>query len=1055
MADDSLRKLNTAQQEAVDAIEGPVMVIAGPGTGKTEIIARRIAKILEDTQLDPRNILCLTFTESGVVAMRRRLLEIISEAAYRVKIHTFHSFCNEVIQNHPEKFPDIAVGSDVISDVERFGLMESIISELEFDSPLKPYGKPSLYLRSVLDQIGKLKQEGISPKDYKLSLTKQDEFLEATGSSFLSLKDVNWRKLTTSHFADFLKDISEGKNAKYQLVRLLKAMIDKALKEYELDGDGKLLTKLRREIVNIFKNATKEKTLNKQKAMHNIYISYQAKLRESGKYDYEDMILMAVERFESDEQLLRDYQEQFQYILVDEYQDTNTAQNRTLKLLGNFFPNPNIFVVGDDDQSIYRFQGASLENLIFFYDEYKDHAQFITLEENYRSGQTLLSAADDIITCDRYRAVDYIPGIEKKLVPGTKIKSEKVRVARAHSESEEGYFIAQEIGKLITSGTPPEEIAIIYRNNRDADDLADKLHHENIPYVVERGEDILGNRIIRNIISVLSYLVDPVDELSLFKILGFDLFGTSGLDLAKLLKYSREHKISLLQLITSDQVMQLGLTNSDSIALAADKIEKLAKLIHNEKASVFLVKLVDELELIAATAGEADGFEALSAMHTLKKLLVELEYDSEDYTIANFLDHLQLMQEYNLRLPELKLGHSKGKVRLMTAHRSKGLEFDHVFITRANEKRWEKKRSVALLKLPFGLTTHDLEVDRESEERRLFYVALTRAKKSVYITYAEQDDKGKDQLPTLFAEEIDKQHRASTLIEFDRDEQQKLITSALTDSKLTVTSAGREYLSGLIESFKLNVTAMQSYMRCPRCFLYQKLLKIPGHKNKHMILGTSVHAALNELTVSFNQSKKLPSKSQLLDFFHRSLDREVMRDRDYRDTKAKGEILLSKYYDENEGRFPLGSLTEYNFYKHNVLIGEVPITGIIDRVDFIDKDQIKVNLVDYKTGNPDTKAGMLDPEKEGDYYTQILFYKLLVERSSWVNWSVSEGKVDFIEQSSKSEQFVDRVYSLSGMRTSWLEDNIKEVYSKIKGLEFSECGDECDKESLHELEWNL
>ena len=314
--------LNTAQKEAVDTIEGPVLVIAGPGTGKTQILTLRIANILLSTDTAPENILALTFTESGARAMRERLRSFVGAVAYRVPIYTFHGFAGDLIRQYPDSYSNI-IGGRPASELEKVELIETILDDSEFKL-LRPLGNPAYYVRAILHTIATLKQEYLEPDKLGAIINEQ----EAVLASMPKLHE---------------KGAHKGK----------------------VKGDYQKL----------------EKTIAKNHELLAVYRRYQSLLREQNLYDFDDMMLESVHALNSNEDMLRDLQENYQYLLADEHQDVNASQNRILELLAAYHERPNIFVVGDEKQAIYRFQGASLENFLYFEDKFPNTTT-IALTEN-------------------------------------------------------------------------------------------------------------------------------------------------------------------------------------------------------------------------------------------------------------------------------------------------------------------------------------------------------------------------------------------------------------------------------------------------------------------------------------------------------------------------------------------------------------------------------------------------------------------------------------------------------------------------------------------------
>lgn len=316
----STQQPNAEQVKAITSIEGPLMVLAGPGTGKTELLASRVAHILESTQLDPYNILCLTFTESGVVALRNRLLKRIGTAAYYIKIHTFHSFCNELIKSNPERFLKTRE-LEHLDEVEQIEILRAAIDALPATSPLRSLGDPYHYREKCGGKIKTLKQEGFSPEDFDKLLDQNKKTLDPIWEDLKSFAEINGHKLRQ-------EDIDAVRP-------LLKGTPFQALDEnFPLDLEKKERT--------VFKNTLKkgiedfEKYWPKQKDLAQVYSAYEKELLRRGRYDYEDMILFVLKELRADRDFLAKYQELFQYIMVDEYQDTNGAQNELVRLLGSF-----------------------------------------------------------------------------------------------------------------------------------------------------------------------------------------------------------------------------------------------------------------------------------------------------------------------------------------------------------------------------------------------------------------------------------------------------------------------------------------------------------------------------------------------------------------------------------------------------------------------------------------------------------------------------------------------------------------------------------------------
>lgn len=1051
------KRLNAEQQRAVEAIEGPVMVLAGPGTGKTQVLSMRIATILLKTQMDPWNILCLTFTESGVAAMRNRLISIIGQAAYAVRIHTFHSFCNDVIRDFPEAFSghlklSAASDADVLSDIERVQVWRSIVDELPAKSPLKPFGASYLYLPHLISNIQALKQEGITPKHYVKTLASIKTFTKAADpliTSFLGLSPAE-RSLGA---VEKLQRALEKLHAKAQFPAALWVPLEKlfislaeAPASEGVREQGKQLTQFKNNLKRW--NSTLTAQFPKQQAMHTVYEAYQQKLGELSRYDYEDMIMAVVERFKTDDQLLAKYQEQFQYIVVDEYQDTNSAQNEAVRLLGSFSESPNIFVVGDDKQSVYRFQGASLENLLFFYELHKKHVQVISLTKNYRSQQTILDAATSLISHNTEGVTKYVPGATLELKSATRRKAEPLSLFAAASEDAEHYFVATKIQELLAQGVKPATIAVLYRYNKDSADLLDVMLRLKLPVRLETGENVLEDKRIQQLITLLSYIASPDRDDLLASLLHYDFWNVPPLDVLRVVQYAGREKRSLVQVLSD--VSAAGVKEPEPFMKLLEHIAAWRVLALNCTLQECIDTIMKESGYLQRVMQLPDQVPLLNKINTLFTEVKKFNKSHPELSLAEFIERLQLLRQHGISLVAEPLYTTQEAVRLMTAHKAKGLEFEHVFIMRLTDHHWGNVRDWNRVPLPQGLVRHDVIAFQENneDERRLFYVALTRAKQHIYLTYATHNQQNREQVPSLFLHELP----AETI--------ERTSTSASGEAALTrwqqlllkraapVTPDIREWLASLLERYTMSVTHLNAYLACPRRFYFEHILRFPQHSNKHMAFGTAVHRALREFFTTFQRTGKIPSDASLVESFERYLEREILSQRDRDECRAIGQTMLHQYYKTYQPTFSPQVVVEYAFRSHGVAIDDLPLTGQIDKIELLSSkkgSKAEANVVDYKTGNPDTKAGALGPK--GEYRRQLVFYKLLCDLSAQFPYKMVSGEIDFIQESTKTGKHVKRKFEFTKKDTDELTELIKKTWAEIKALRFldpdSGCG-ECE-----------
>lgn len=616
-----IQKLNPQQRKAVETLDGPVMVVAGPGTGKTQVLALRIANILMQTDANPYNVLCLTFTESGVTAMRNRLKYFIGSAAYQVKIHTFHSFCNEVIQNHPDKF-EFSRELNQLDDVNKIKIIREVIDELAQtgDFELIPYNNKYRYVSDILSLISNLKKEGISPEEF----------------------DKRCAQILDLHESE--KTISKR--------------------------TGKPSADWQRKYTQIVKNLEVGK----------FYALFQNKIKENGFYDYEDMINFVIDKFETDENLLAGYQESLLYVLVDEYQDTNGSQNKIVQLLGSFDKSPNIFAVGDDDQAIYRFQGANVENILFFEREFEG-VQTLPILTNYRSSQLILDLSIGLIKHNTARLETYIEGLNKKLKSGLDIPDYPAEVHEFLNSDEELNFLKEKIEELRNNGAQYKDIAILVRKNRDLEEIGDYLATTAIPFNVYSGNNILENKYIIQLLNILKVIndQDKEREKELFQLLFYKYFEIETADAFKITRYAHDTRTSFIEVISnSEHVDKLTLNNRAKVKEIFDKIISWKSESYNENFSRFITKVAKESGLLnhVYNLGDLEDKNTLTSFFNYVK---QLNSNDKTLSVEGFLNDLKILEENGISVNKDTSFEKKEGVNVLTAHKSKGLEFKHVF----------------------------------------------------------------------------------------------------------------------------------------------------------------------------------------------------------------------------------------------------------------------------------------------------------------------------------------------------------------------------------------
>ncbi len=1002
-------QLNTEQLEAVNHIDGPLVCLAGPGTGKTQIIAMRIANLLKETQMNPQNILCLTFTESGTVAMRKRLIEIIGHEAYQVKIFTFHGFCNEIISEYPQKFP-FKREAHALDDVEKIEIYNSIFDGLTQESPFWHFYDRYQFRRDVTDAVQKLKKENISLEKFSQIINEEKSFYDKHSEKIQLFVSQNARSLNEQDFDTLLLEIPE-----------LKIFFQK----YDLT-DSKQRTALKSDIKKYSENLASD--IPKHFEIARIYQSYEQKLKERARYDYEDMILKVIEQLKSDRELLSIYQERFQYILVDEYQDTNGAQNEVVELIGSFFDSPNIFVVGDDKQSIYKFQGASLENILYFYNRYSSTVKLIKLKENYRSTQNILDSASGLISKNESRIENFIPNINQEL-HSQKGSGNKIKLYEFESEQTENFFLAKKIKELISSGIDPKEIAVLYRKNRDAKDLIDLFDRLGVPFQVTSGDDILRDKKILKLLNVLRSVNDLGNSELLMKILFYDFFSFKKIDLAKLSINNHSRKKTLFSLISNpEDLSKCELSEPEKFYEFAEKLASWKSLDSNKIFTQTFDIILKESGFLNQILSMPESVENLNRINSLFEQVKDLNEKDHNFNLQKFISYIDILIKNEISIKDKILETKKNAVRLMTAHKSKGLEFEHVFIIKCYDKHWGNPRTMNKIRLPRGILKTESQSAEEvnEEERRLFYVALTRAKTELHLSYPKTNNEGKELVPSMFINEInpDLIEKISTE-EIENEALERLRTIFLEPIPKDNNQDLEDYLHTLLDDYQLNVSHLNNYLQCPKIFYYKNLLLVPSAKDKTQSLGTAVHKTFQDLV-------KNREPSSLLQNFEKHLKDEIINEDDFIETLEHGKKIISAYWSHYSQTFNFNSEVEYNFKKKHVIFEGVPITGQIDKIEIINPEKKLVNIVDYKTGNP--KSSKL--KRGEDYWRQIVFYKILCDNCEFFPYKMVSGEVDFVQKDKESEEFKKIPVYIEKEDLEILSAQIKDSYQEIKSLAF-------------------
>ena len=607
--------LNTEQAEAVRHTEGPVLILAGAGSGKTRVITHRIAYLMDECGVNPWNILAITFTNKAAGEMRERVDNLIGFGAESVWISTFHSMCVRILRRHID-----LMGYDssftIYDTDDQKSLMKDVCKYLKIDTK-------DLKERAILSEISSAKNELITPLQYRE---------ENVGVSF------------------------------------------------------------------------------RNKRIADAYEEYQKRLKKNNALDFDDLLMLTVELFHSHDEVLANYQNRFRYIMVDEYQDTNNAQFELVRLLAD--RNRNLCVVGDDDQSIYRFRGANIRNILDFEKVYPD-ALVVKLEQNYRSTQTVLDAANAVIGNNVKR--------KKKALWTDRGEGTKLHLKQFNTAREEAAFITADIARKMRADRHLHysDFAILYRTNAQARSLEERFVLDSIPYNVVGGTNFYDRREIRDMIAYLKTIDNGQDEIAVRRILNVPRRGIGATTMARLSDYAVDRDVTFFAAMESCR-------NITSLGRSTAKIESFVKLIlslrefaQEHRLSELLRQIIiqTEYEAYLRDLDDEDGEDRISNVDELVSKITDYEETAEEPTLSGFLEEVALVSDLD------NTSESQDKVLLMTLHSAKGLEFPHVYISGMEDGIF-----------PSAMALNSDDEEAEEEERRLAYVGITRAKDDLTLT---------------------------------------------------------------------------------------------------------------------------------------------------------------------------------------------------------------------------------------------------------------------------------------------------------------------------------
>ncbi|MFH1594174.1 MAG: ATP-dependent DNA helicase [Candidatus Omnitrophota bacterium] len=1023
-------KLNKEQNIAVMELDGPLLVMAGPGTGKTQLLSLRTASIMQKRDVPGENILILTYTNAGAKSIKERLAKIVGFEGYKIAAETFHGFANSIILDSEEATEHLRERIQ-ISALEKVKCFEYIVDHFTDEiKELRPFGYPYLYIKEIAKRISDLKNEGILP----------DEF-------------------------------------------------NSALESVKPDGihvEKKHIARLR-ELAFIYKKYEELKTGTDENVFD-----------ERGRYDFDDMIMIAVNILQKESALRLAAREKYKYIMVDEFQDTNGAQLKLLFLLCDE-KRPNLCCVGDDDQSIYRFQGASVANFKILKERFPD-IRVVKLKNNYRSTREIIDVSSRIIKSipdkERMDPAKFLVPQEHSPVSGSERLSGQKRIefTKLSTEDEEVIYITsmidevkRSIEKSQRSGSeekakPYNQIAVFARKRSQILKIIDSFLGKGIPYATDGKEDISHQKRVKQMIDVLELARTKVDDVSekdlaLYRVLSCDFFSIPQRTILKFINYvnaeKRKRSTNIFsEFITAFRiddlsarptppqtrklgiVKELSLDNADRMHSASWAIQRALRDADTRPVHDLLMGFVEDAGLykfIMKTYEESRILMTrdLRALTSFINMVKNMSLSRPDLTLTGFLEELETMRTHKMPLEGELVTATQDGVRIITAHASKGLEFHSCFIPFCvQDKSWPLKHLAERIPLPPSVVKTKESVKSKQElarlsffdETRLFYVASSRARRDLFFTASPTENTIVSSYLNDLKGPVEKKAA---------DEIETLKHFFKKGEKEDPFKSSKEVLRDLVKNFTLTPTKLNNYLKCKRRFLYDNLLLLPGRKKQSLVFGNCTHKALEDTYRIYKKERRFPDFSLFSESFTRELRLQGVNKAIEKACLAKLNDL-SGWFKERKKRPVLPIDLEKK--KIITLKGGIVFTGKFDKIEFEDEKKGHIRVIDYKTGKPDAHLKRLAGEHDlmseecDDYLRQLVAYKMLYERDTYerTKYIVTHGVLVFLEQTKsavlkyniRKGEYVDKKVEITGEMTAELEGVISRTWKKISDLEF-------------------
>ena len=938
---------NEKQKECINFKNGIRLALAGPGTGKTFSISRRIKSLIENN-IAPEKILCMTFTDVAANEMRKAVSKILDEpTAQKINIFTYHSLCLDIIENNKDEFSDIYNDNlKIMKDTAKYKLMKECIDELEPTANRDKKNNPYSKIKNLIDDISEIKK----------NLIDKDTFFE-------NIKNhPNW--------GGYIKKLEEKKE------------------EYLLNNK-KVPIKTEKELIK-----TQER-IEKANELWNIYELYENKKAKHSLIDFDDMLTFVANKFEQDEEFIQKIASCYLQILVDEYQDTSKIQNKIIFNLIDNMQEQNAFVVGDDDQTIFSFQGAHIDNIEKFIEKYSNSENFdvICLEENRRSTENILNFSYEVSKLDPMR-LEGNPkfekyNINKKLKAKNESLKEKNKLpifTEYVSSNREINATIEKIEQIINSSECPKEnnekklneIAILTKNNDELKIYAEKLKAKNIPFELKEGKDIFETKSATTLYLYLKLIADPaVYEENLFKILLTEPFNFNKDDYIYL--WNLRHKNNDTLFIDDFKTLLKEQKSKDP-----EKIENFIKTYENIKELMTSESLRTTVLSAAQKTGIYNYFvntkinktENISALKTLLDIAYEFSQDENSANLKDFLDYLDLSRENGYKIKTEKPPISLNAIQLSTYHSSKGREFEYVFMPNLKRSNWESNNKSTDPKIPVNevLDEEKKKNIKKSNETKLMYVGLTRAKHTLYLSCAQDNKLGITEIikPLLSLTDFKTEEFDTKLYEND-------LIKELEQKDFDYSNEFNTLIKTILSEISYSPSSINTYIECPRQYLYSYILKLDTKSEfrDEANYGTAMHYALQVSCNFAKENKNYPDKEYILKNFKKKFDNLIISDKNTRKfMEQRAQKSIDAFYPQFIST-PIDRIVGLEYFIKNTYDG-IKISGIIDRIELNDDETY--TIADYKTGYNKKQSDVKIKGKYQKYLIQLILYKIFFEK---------------------------------------------------------------------------